>query len=227
MPRPVTATVNGGGATMSTPAQITIAGVLSKEHIAALVDLAIEAGAALMVQPRALPVPASDVVEAAPRRPKALPPARQAKTRQVEPTAAALPLLPDRVLRALRAGPILAAEFRRVTGLSVYEAKRPGRIRPHRRHWRHERAPLCPAGPLGEGGALSSRPTASRSSLAKGSSKHAGDSSSASRQRSRCVSSPRRRRLSRGRCILSARLEVKRPSWRSIGTARSGAPARR
>lgn len=109
---------------MSTPAQITIAGVLSREHIAALIDVAIEAGAALMVQPRALPAAELEVVDAAPRRPKALPPARRAKTRQVEPTDAALPLLPDRVLRALRAGPILAAEFRRVTGLSVYEAKR-------------------------------------------------------------------------------------------------------
>lgn len=78
MPRTVTASVNGGGASMSAPAQITIAGVLGKEHVAALVEVAIAAGAALLVQPRtiaALPAVVAREDPPADRR-RALPPAR-------------------------------------------------------------------------------------------------------------------------------------------------------
>lgn len=61
---------------MTPPAQITICGVLQKDTIAALVELAIGAGAALMVQPR----PLAGVVDA-PARP-ALPPARSVRAKR-------------------------------------------------------------------------------------------------------------------------------------------------
>lgn len=110
---------------MSTPAQITICGALGKDTIAALVEIALTAGAALMVQPRALPAPTIDTVDSVPRRLKALPPARRASlraaTRRVKARAAEP--LNDRVRRALANGPVLVAEFRRVTRLDKRQAR--------------------------------------------------------------------------------------------------------
>lgn len=114
MPRVLTESVNGGGGVMSTPAQITICGALGKDTIAALVEIALTAGAALMVQPRAI-APSAAVVEAAPRR--ALPPARGARA------AAPVPSVDERVHRALQDGPIRLKDLQRATKLSLYQVR--------------------------------------------------------------------------------------------------------
>lgn len=116
---------------MSTPtAQITIAGALEKEHIATLVEVALAAGAALMVQPRPLPAPSSaDVVDSAPSRRRALPPASKRVARK-GPTVRRRVARPvdeavlDRARRALRDGPLPPSEFRRGAKISVHEARK-------------------------------------------------------------------------------------------------------
>lgn len=97
------------------PAQITICGTLSDETIAALVGVAMRAGAALMVQPR---LAAADVVEASPAPPKRLPPARAAKSvRTAAPVGRLRGLAPiddelrNRVAKVLMGGSMLVAEF--------------------------------------------------------------------------------------------------------------------
>ncbi len=112
MPRVVTECVNGGGATMSTPAQITICGTLEKETIAALVELAMSAGVALLLQPRLVAASPIDVIEASPSRraPRQLP-ARTSSGSTEE----------DRVRQALRRGPLSKAELLRATKLSGYQ----------------------------------------------------------------------------------------------------------
>ena len=114
------------------PAQITICGALNTTTIAALVELAMHAGAGLMVQPRAIAPPTGDVVEAAPRR-KALPPAkrqRRVKRVKAERTApvrgvvAPAAALDDRVRRALKDGPLPVSEFLQVTRMNKFEARR-------------------------------------------------------------------------------------------------------
>lgn len=107
---------------MSTPAQITICGALKTETIAALVELAMTAGAALMVQPRAIAAPAA-VVEAAPR--KALPPARRAKAVRRNAPAPVDEALEPRVRRVLQEeGPMLVGDFLKATRLDKKEARR-------------------------------------------------------------------------------------------------------
>lgn len=103
---------------MSTPAQITICGVLGKETIAALVELAMVAGAGLMIQPRALPASA-DVVDVPVRRLKALPPARRVSSR---PAAEEGPL-DARVRRALKNGPVTMKDLQAAADLSVYQVR--------------------------------------------------------------------------------------------------------
>lgn len=116
------------GLTSPPPAQITICGALNSALIAALVEVAMAAGAALLVQPRALPAPAPDVVEGVPRRSRALPPARRGpgagKRRSARRLArvAAAPL-DERVARALKGGPLPVAEFLARTGLNKYSAR--------------------------------------------------------------------------------------------------------
>jgi hypothetical protein len=167
-------------------AQITICGALNSTTLAALVELAMAAGAGLILQPRAIPT----VVEAA-APPPALPPARVAPARVAN--AAAVPAAPPAA-----AGPARGAASRHIGC--------------HRRDRRHAIAPLRAAGPLGEGGAL----TPSRSNQASRCSTRGVDWSAAP---------PRRRRSSRGHCIVSARPELKTPSWKPSGTARRGGRA--
>lgn len=104
---------------MSAPAQITICGVLGKDTVAALVEVAMAAGAALLVQPRAIAT--TPVVEVAPAR-KALPSARRVK-RPAKAAAAPTAALDERVRRALQKGPISTKEFRAATGLSAYRTQ--------------------------------------------------------------------------------------------------------
>ena len=68
---------------LSPDAQITICGALRKETIAALVEVAMAAGAALLVQPRSI---AATPVVAAPA-PRALPPARKLRRATKRATA--------------------------------------------------------------------------------------------------------------------------------------------
>lgn len=95
------------------PAQITICGTLNRDTLAALVELAMQAGAALMVQPR----PVVAVVEAATTPPKRLPPARRAARRgkvvATTPAArVAAGVVSDDAARAfLKRGPVAPAVF--------------------------------------------------------------------------------------------------------------------
>jgi hypothetical protein len=103
-------------------AQITICGALNSTTLAALVELAMAAGAGLILQPRGIPT----VVEAA-APPPALPPARVAPVRAAKPAAVpAAPPAPidDRVRRALVSGPMRVGEFLRATRLDRREAQR-------------------------------------------------------------------------------------------------------
>lgn len=112
---------------MSTPAQITIAGALEKEHIATLVEVAIAAGAALVVQPRAIVASNGDVVlEAAPPRKALPPPVRRtpAKAGRPRTVPAADVAVMDRVRRVLKDGPLSPAEFCRVAKLGVHAARK-------------------------------------------------------------------------------------------------------
>jgi hypothetical protein len=94
------------------------------------------AGAALMVQPRALAPAAAPVIEAAPTR-RALPPASSAKERRAAKSSdrrdvtserrgvsSAPPPADDRVRRALSNGPLRVAEFLRETRLDKRAARR-------------------------------------------------------------------------------------------------------
>jgi hypothetical protein len=100
-------------------AQITICGVLNAGHVATLVEVAMAAGAGLIVQPRALAESvAAAIVQAAPRL-NALPPARkekrEASVRKASVSGPVSPLV-ERARRALADGPLPAAEFREATG---------------------------------------------------------------------------------------------------------------
>ncbi len=124
MPRVVTGTVTGG-ASMSTPAQITIRGTLEKEAIAALVEIALSAGAALVVEPRVV----TTVIEAVPPR-RALPPARAVVRRRGAPGMRTGGdrrdgAMPDaaRAQQALREGPLRLKELLRATKLSLYQVR--------------------------------------------------------------------------------------------------------
>jgi hypothetical protein len=104
-------------------AQITICGALSKDAIASLVEVAMGAGAALIVQPRS----ALDVIEAEPERQKALPAARPVAARSMTPRArpgAAVVPVPDSVRRALAGGPLPVNAFLESAGMSRYDAHR-------------------------------------------------------------------------------------------------------
>src|SRR5690349_42081 len=106
---------------MSTPATITIAGVLEKAAIADLVEIALRAGAALMVQPRAIGATSAEVVDA-PRQ--ALPPAQTRASRgpKASPRPASSPALDDRVRRVLKDGPVRIAALK-AAGLSVRQVR--------------------------------------------------------------------------------------------------------
>lgn len=108
----------GGGSVVNGPAQITICGALGKDTIAALVEVAMNAGAALMVQPRAIAAP---VVDAPPL--KALPGPRVKRRYTKRATVGTVPL-DDRIRRALQRGPISVKELRAATGLSIYKVQR-------------------------------------------------------------------------------------------------------
>ncbi len=107
---------------MSTPAQITIRGTLEKDAIAALVEIALVAGAALVVEPRAV----TTVIEATPPT-RALPPApRRRVTKSTggdrRDTA---PGLDEAAVRDYLAkkGPVRPAVFAKQFRLSVFRAR--------------------------------------------------------------------------------------------------------
>lgn len=108
-------------------AQITICGALNTVTIAALVELAMAAGAGLLLQPRSLGTAPADIVEASPVR-KALPPRRQIQ-RKPKPAKPIVPpaapaALDERVRRALKDGPMQVGEFIRETRMNKREAQR-------------------------------------------------------------------------------------------------------
>lgn len=110
------------------PAQITLCGVLKPETVAAIVELAIAAGAGLVVQPRPVTpsaplLLAGEVVEpSTPRRARA---AVVVKTKRhghmrAEPEADVLRRV-EKVLR--RDGPLAVKDFLARTGLTVWQGR--------------------------------------------------------------------------------------------------------
>lgn len=120
------------------PAQITISGALDDAAVAALVKVAMAAGAALLVQPRAgVSAPrqqlTGEVVEDAPRAaPRVPPPAaqrpparmtRSAPVPRHTPGASFAPEVLERVTRALKNGPLRVAEFLVKARIDKYSAR--------------------------------------------------------------------------------------------------------
>lgn len=112
---------------MTAPAQITICGALGKDAIAALVEVAMNAGAALMVQPRPVVGSVALLQEATPAPPLTVrsrgPIEKRRAAAAVERREVASGDRHERIQRALRKGPISIKELRAATGLSHYNVQ--------------------------------------------------------------------------------------------------------
>lgn len=118
MPRIVTGTVSEV-VPVGTQAQITICGILEKNTIAALVELALAAGAGLVVQPRAL---VEAVAAAAPSR--ALPPARSGRPSRLAAESSDRCDIDESAARDfLKRGPVGPGAFAKHFKLSVFRAR--------------------------------------------------------------------------------------------------------